>query len=159
MYVGSGRAYGQAYRTTTFTLPSQDVWNDIPLDGGDNNMVNTAHSTVTNPAQINVTYAGVYKISYKIIWGTVATNAWGRRSVRIYKNGVSAINGSATSTLVSGSWTYQTLTNAVIVSLAAGDYITLQGNGADEIAQIQVRLEVFGTDTSALMTIEKIGEV
>ncbi|MDD5615250.1 MAG: hypothetical protein PHH85_03530 [Candidatus Methanoperedens sp.] len=120
------RAYGQAYRTTLYSLAAVNVWYDLPFDGGDNNLTGVSHSTVTNPERMVVSEAGVYLIIYGIV--TKWTSGDGDLLSRIVKNGTTEVIGSMAQTVVTGASTDYTdyLTHATIVSLAANDYITVQ---------------------------------
>ncbi len=56
------KAYGMIYRINAFDIPAVSVWTDLPLNGGESNLINVAHSTTTNPERISVSVSGTYLI-------------------------------------------------------------------------------------------------
>ena len=141
-------AYGQAYRTSTFTVTNVSTWYDIDLDAGDNDKVNITHSTVTNPARITVTNAGVYRISTHVSF--VRTSAVTAGSTRLYKNNTSEIVGSFAPAINAFTSTYVlSIDHTIITSLAANDYITLQFAGSDAGGTILDVVSTAGSATTA----------
>jgi len=115
---GGGGAYGMAYRTSKYTTPITSQWFDLPLEAN-SDLVNVTHSTTVNPARVTVNVAGTYLIHYYVyIGGWINTNT----RTRLYKNGVSDILGSYGEAEPDA----ESVSNQIITSLSANDYITLQ---------------------------------
>ncbi|MEK6646756.1 MAG: LamG domain-containing protein [Candidatus Firestonebacteria bacterium] len=75
-------AYGQAYRSSDYTL-TQASWDTLELTGGNNNLKNVSHSASTNPHRVTVAYAGVYKINFSVAFKGGASDS---RNARLSKN-------------------------------------------------------------------------
>lgn len=155
-------AYGQAYRTSVYDIAAANTWYNLNLDGGNNDLVNILHDVGVNPDRISVVYAGVYRIKYTVAYkdtGGVISHG----SARLTKNDVSEIMGSYSISLLPTAQTYDhTYTEKeVIVTLAAGDFITLQvgsGDAGVDVGQINDGTSPDPTTfISSIVTIEKIG--
>ncbi|MDP2386352.1 MAG: hypothetical protein Q8M29_08265 [Bacteroidota bacterium] len=157
------KAYGMIYRTTAFDIPAVTVWTDIPLDGGENNLINVAHSTTTNSERVTVNVSGTYLIQYIVHY---------RRRVfphhgvsRLIKNSSDEITGSYTvASPISGDGNEEDpLSTQVITTLSANDYINIQVatnyNVTDEVdSYYGPDLPVPTTKISVSLTIVKIGD-
>ena len=120
----SSRAYGMVYRTTAFNLTAVNTWFDLPFTGGSTSLFNVSHSTTVNPERITVNQPGTYSIRYVVHTRHQGT---GHHMVgRIYHNGSAELPGSffKTDAMVSGA--SASLVGHVIVSLSAGDFVTVQ---------------------------------
>ena len=121
-------ASGFAYRSATYSMTGTGDWENIPMTGGDNNLVNVSHSTGANPERLTVAVAGTYAITYRL---SVLRNGTSHHvASRLFKNGTTEIAGSWAMEAVVTSDVNDTrvLTATVIATLAAGDYVTAQAS-------------------------------
>lgn len=81
------------------------------------------HSTAVNNTRYTAQKAGKYQLSGGVAW---AANTAGQRWTRWAKNGVE-IEGSGTSVNATSSGQALTPARTIIVGLAVGDYVELQG--------------------------------
>lgn len=153
---------GMAYRTSAFNLSAAGTWYDIPLDGGDANLVNVTHSTLTNPERVTVNVAGTYLINYKV---HVRRQGTSHHTVgRLYKNGTTEVLGSFTIQVMTTSDVNEnnSLFGTVLASLSANDYVTIQaGTNMDVANEVDVYDDPSLPDPTtriyAILTIIKIG--
>ena len=114
----------QARRITNFVMTNPGVWYDVdlPLTDIENDALTLDHNDA-NRDNINVLYDGIYRITYQITAnnGGVAHNIQSRVQV----NNTTVLNGSLLEN-VNYQNEYAPTTATFVVSLAAGDYITLQ---------------------------------
>jgi len=162
------KAYGQAYRKTTYQIVANNTWYVIGFSGGINNLKNVTLGSfdATNGEdtenKLTVTYAGVYKITYKVQFTSAGAADC---VVRIIKNNSSEIVGSYSQMWVTSSNIGHAVANSVIVTLSANDFIALQV-GSDLAGG---NTYVFYYDSgnlpdptdfiSAVLTIEKIDDI
>lgn len=154
------KAYGQAYRTTSYSIAAVNTWYDLDLNGGNNNLKNVTHSTVTTPDRLTVTYAGVYRISFLV--HTLQAGAAFGADCRLRINDITEIPGSAVGGGDAGGSIQTPVSVSIITSLAANDFITLQV-GANTTGAIIARYNDANnpdptTTIVANVTIEKIDE-
>jgi len=157
------KAYGMAYRTTAFDIPSITTWTDLPLNGGNSNLINVVHSTITNPERVTVSVGGTYMINYTIRYRRQSIPHHG--VARLIKNGANEVVGSYSITSpVSGDANEDApLTGQVITTLSANDYINLQVatnyNVTNEVDVYSgLDLPVPSTRIFVSLTIVKIGD-
>lgn len=156
-------ARGSADRRTVYNFGGANTWYNLPLNGGNDNLKNISHSTVTNPERLTVTYAGVYRIRYMFIFHQI--NAVGCHDVgRLMINDTTEIPESYGQSIVntSGQTTGQ-ITGKGVASLNAGDYITLNVGTNDSVnSEVNyyddVNLPNPTTFVDAVVEIEKIDE-
>jgi hypothetical protein len=120
------KASGMIYRINAFDIPVVSVWTDLPLNGGESNLINVAHSTTTNPERITVNVSGTYLIQYVIHYRR--QNFPHHGVSRLMKNGSNEILGSYTvASPISGDGNEEDpLSTQIITTLSANDYINLQ---------------------------------
>ena len=121
---GGVQATGQAYRTTAYNLAALNTWYDIPLDGGNKNLVNVSHSTVTNPTRLTIDITDTFVFQYKV---QMLVNGVPRQMVsRLLKNGGTEITGSFCEKSVSAANETVHMDGFSVESMTATDYVTLQ---------------------------------
>lgn len=155
-------AYGQAYRTSSYDITTVNTWTDLPLDGGNNNLVNVSHSTSVNPEQMTVTYSGVYRITTIVCFHRASA---GHHVVsRVLIDGTTEATGSfgigSPNETVDPNQHIQVASNA-IVTIDAGSYIVLQvGTNSATGTEIDMydgaSLPDPTTRIYAILTIEKL---
>jgi hypothetical protein len=114
----------QIRRTTTYSYTGSFA--DVTMDATDvaNDTTSLAHDG-TNTQRINILAAGTYLLGYAIDSGSLATARI--TYARIYKNGTTVVPGSGASQSEStAALGPDEISNSVVATLAAGDYITLQ---------------------------------
>ena len=116
-------ASGMAWRSTTFTPPALNTYTDIPLNTNNGSLNGVVHSTSTNPERMTVSASGTYLVTY----ATNNTYTSGSTNyAQITVNGV-AFNISKGNNAESNSNYSGSISRSIILTLNAGDYITLQG--------------------------------
>jgi len=157
------KAYGMIYRINAFDIPLISTWTNLPLDGGENDLINVAHSTTTNPERISVSVSGTYLIQYVIHYRR--QNFPHHGVSRLMKNGSNEILGSYTiASPISGDGNEEDpLSTQVITTLSANDYINLQVatnvNVTNEVdSYVGPDLPAPSTKVSVSITIVKIGD-
>ncbi len=154
-------AYGQAYRTADYSFAGADTWYDLGLTGGNKNLKNIVHSTSVNPASVYVTYSGIYRIKYSVAFKGAAAPDIRVVHSRLFVTNTTEIVGSGVTRGVSATAYNPTINDReVIVSLTAGQYITIQVgvNATEPIVGVYVAVLNPATQISAILTIQKIGE-
>ena len=150
------KAYGQAYRTSDYTIAAVSTWYPIDLDAGHNDLVNTAHSTSVNPSRLTVSEAGVYEITAAVLFKSNGATAG---AIRVIKNGSTELLGSFANSVNSASDASAVLSRTFIASLAANDYIQLQFAGSNAGATKLTHAGYYGSTTTypcAMLTARKI---
>jgi hypothetical protein len=157
------KAYGMIYRINAFDIPIVSTWTDLPLDGGESNLINVAHSTTVTPERITVSVSGTYLIQYVIHYRR--QNFPHHGVSRLIKNGSNEILGSYTiASPISGDGNEEDpLSTQVITTLTADDYINLQVatnyNVVNEVdSYLGPDLPAPTTKVSVSITITKIGD-
>lgn len=157
------KAYGMIYRINAFDIPTISSWTDLPLDGGENNLINVTHSTTTNPERITVGVSGTYLIQYIVHYRR--QNFPHHGVSRLIKNSSNEILGSYTvASPISGDGNEEDpLSTQVITTLSANDYINIQVatnyNVTNEVdSYLGPDLPAPATKISVSITIVKIGD-
>ncbi|MBK6984780.1 MAG: hypothetical protein IPH32_08485 [Bacteroidetes bacterium] len=157
------KAYGMIYRINAFDIPLVSTWTNLPLDGGESNLINVVHSTSVNPERITVGVSGTYIIQYVIHYRR--QNFPHHGVSRLMKNGSNEILGSYTvaSPISGDSNEEDPLSTQVITTLSANDYINLQVatnvNLTNEVdSYVGPDLPAPTTKVSVSITIVKIGD-
>jgi hypothetical protein len=113
------------YRSAPYDLPAKNGWYDIPLTGGNSNLANIDHNTLSSPEKITVGVSGRYLITYVINFRRQTSPHHG--VARLVLNSVTEITGSYSITGVFIEANYPgRLMGHAIVSLNANDYISVQ---------------------------------
>jgi hypothetical protein len=156
------KAYGMIYRTTSFDIPVLNTWTNLPLDGGNSNLVNIVHNTIINPERISVSENGTYLIQYTVHFKRQGGVHHG--VARLIKNSLNEIPGSYTISSPQGDLNAQApLTGQMITTLSATDYINIQvATNVNVVNEVDVYsgLDLPAPTTKIIvsLTIVKIGE-
>ncbi len=152
------KAYGQAYRTSEFTVTNTATWYSVDLNAGHDNLVNVSHSTTVNPSRVAVQVDGDYEIIASASFKHTAPTA---AAIRVLKNGSTEIRGSAVNGVNASSDAGQQVSSVCQCSLSAGDYITLQFSGSNAGGTSLTSAGYFGSGTvtrpTAMLIIKRIG--
>lgn len=107
-------------------LVAKQTWVDITFDQEDYN-IGEIHSNTVNNERITLSKPGYYLIALQINWESSKDDDF---QARIYKNGDTLLKGTCVFSPKDG--VDICVNTAIFVSLAANDYITLQGyQGSD----------------------------
>ena len=120
--LGFAGASGTAWRSTSFT-PSINTWTDLPLSSGNAALAGVTHSTSTNPERMTVTATGKYIVAYAV--GTTYSPGGSTNFGRLAVNGT-ILTGSQALVSESNNSYQSNIARTMVVSLNAGDYVTLQ---------------------------------
>ena len=122
-----GKAYGMAYRSTSFNIDTTNTWTNLGLNGGNANLVNVTHVHDGDyPERVAVDIAGIYLIQYRVYFRRSDNPHHG--VTRLIKNGSTEVLGSYgenSNTDADGNEVHPA-SGHTIVSLEADDYVTIQ---------------------------------
>jgi hypothetical protein len=114
---------GRAWRSVSYSPAAVTTYYDLPLDGGNADLSGVTHSTSTNPERMTVSTAGKYLISYGV--STIYTPGGSTNYARVAINGTPVPASDSWNSESNGSYS-ASLSRSVVVTLSAGDYVTLQ---------------------------------
>jgi len=131
LQVWNGTAWKTAAQSTVVPMCQMVVTPSLSIANGTDQTVTSASFSIDTDTmggtanRITITTAGVYAVSYSLIYSVSAT---GYRAATVAVNGVgSAASSTGQGYTLLGGWAaaFTTLTNTKLVSLLAGDYLTL----------------------------------
>ena len=111
-----------AYRTDTFVMTTANVWHDIPFNIAATLKKGFTHDHTTDPEEITVTKAGIYRIAYRLQFLDGQPNL----NFRLLLDGTEIPGSSGNHT----AYFRAHFSDSILVAMGAGGVIKVQGTSA-----------------------------